>query len=132
MSSTSDGSGTRRRMKLLSRDRSSATISEILRSCSFIEMMLTGSSIHYCRRTRATNIVEILLSLHCMEVEEGKQRVDARWIERVARSLGFVARQHVFYPPIRNQPDHRHCNVDRLGDPRRKQCGDNRQDIKQR
>src|SRR6185295_26974 len=128
MSSTSDGSGTRRRMKLLNRDRSSAMISEILRSCSFIEMMLTGSSIHYCRRTTAANIVEILLSWHCMEVEEGKQRVDARWNERVERSLSFIARQHVFDPPIRNKPDHRHCNVDRLGDPRRKQCGDNSHD----
>src|SRR6185503_5405427 len=118
MSSTSDGSGTRRRMKLLSRDRSSATISEILRSCSFIEMMLTGSSIHYCRRTRAANIVEILLSWHCMEVEEWKQRVDARWSELVERSLGFIARQHVFNSPIRNKPDHRHRNVNRLGDPR--------------
>jgi hypothetical protein len=58
-------------------------ISEIFRSCSFIEMMLARSSIHYCRRTRAANIVEILLSWHCMGVEEGKQRVDVAVNERV-------------------------------------------------
>jgi hypothetical protein len=55
----SEGSGTRLRMKLRSRARSPAMISEILRSCSFIEMILAGSYIHYCRRTAAGNIVEI-------------------------------------------------------------------------
>src|SRR6266571_4351720 len=44
-------------LRLRSRDRSSAMISEILRSCSLIEMMLVGSSIHYSRRTAAANIV---------------------------------------------------------------------------
>jgi hypothetical protein len=47
-------------MKLRSRDRSSVTISEILRSCSFIEV-IDGSSIHYCRRTAAANIVRLLV-----------------------------------------------------------------------
>src|SRR5467141_3831245 len=59
MSSASEGSGTRRRMKLRSRDRSSAMISEILRSCSVIPVILDGSPIHSCRRTAAANIVKI-------------------------------------------------------------------------
>jgi hypothetical protein len=54
-----EGLGTRRRMKLRSRDRCSATISEIRRSCSVIPAILAGSSIYCRRRTRGSNIVEI-------------------------------------------------------------------------
>src|SRR2546429_7201518 len=45
MSSASAGSGTRLRMKLRRRLRSSTTISEIRRSCSVIAAVLTGLSI---------------------------------------------------------------------------------------
>src|ERR1700741_5177872 len=57
MSSASEGSGTRRRMKLRSRELCPATISEIRRACPIIDVTLNGPSIHFCRRMEATNIV---------------------------------------------------------------------------
>src|ERR1051326_5330335 len=53
MSSTSAGSGTRRRMKLRSRGRSFTTISAIFWSCSVIALMFTGLPVNLflsCRR----------------------------------------------------------------------------------
>src|SRR5580700_5896012 len=58
MSSASPGSGTRRRMKLRSRDCSRLTTSEIRRSCSrLIRSRLAASFIYSCRRLEGTNIV---------------------------------------------------------------------------
>src|SRR5579872_1674720 len=58
MSSASRGSGTRRRMKLRSRDCSRSTTSEIRWSCSnAIRSGLAASVIHGCRRMRGENIV---------------------------------------------------------------------------
>src|SRR5205814_10073541 len=98
MSSASEGSGTRRRMKLRNRDRCSATISEIRRSCSVIEMMPDRSFIQFGRRTAGGNIVEMesaklgwAPSLHRawapLDKSEGVVKTEISWAVREHRFL---------------------------------------------
>src|SRR5437870_7530323 len=57
MSSASRGSGTRRRMKLRSRDCSRLTTSEIRWSCSVIDRgLLSAWATYICRRRKERNI----------------------------------------------------------------------------
>src|SRR5579863_8527159 len=88
MSSASEESGTRRRMKLLSRERSSATISEIRRSCSVIDRP-DSSFIHSCRRTAPANIVGNLAGRDIGEQLRRGRDVGIAWSGRLRRLTTF-------------------------------------------